>query len=187
MLEREGKTIAGIRNLKLLIPPSRKITKTDLSKYECAWMLKPHIVSKGAQKNFIEYMEIVSGESEEERTSPDTNDFKEIVSKAILYRSIHKKILKRFAAFQANITAYSFSVIVKIHGERINLGMIWGEQAVSSELLDYACNISDLVRDSLENSSKGKMISEWAKKEECWEIVSSNHFNIDYSNIKEIE
>ena len=70
-----------------------------------------------------------------------------IVSKAILYRSIHKKILKRFAAFQANITAYTFSVIVKIHGERINLGMIWGEQAVSSELLDYACNISDLVRD----------------------------------------
>ena len=150
-------------------------------------MLKPHIVSKGAQKNFIEYMEIVSGESEEERTSPKTNDFKEIVSKAILYRSIHKKILKRFAAFQANITAYTFSVIVKIHGERINLGMIWGEQAVSSELLDYACNISDLVRDSLENSSKGKMISEWAKKEDCWEFIDSEQYIVNSVGIPEIE
>ena len=39
------------------MPPSRKFTKTDLAKYLVTWEQMPYQVSRGAQKNFILFMQ----------------------------------------------------------------------------------------------------------------------------------
>ena len=51
-LDREGRTPAGIKQLKTIIPNHRKILKTDVAKYLCAWEVKPNLVALGGQKNF---------------------------------------------------------------------------------------------------------------------------------------
>ena len=60
LLAREGNTPAQFRKLKESIPPSRRITKTDLAKYLMAWNQKPDVVSLGAQKNFERFMNLLT-------------------------------------------------------------------------------------------------------------------------------
>jgi hypothetical protein len=38
-------------------PPERKFTKTDLAKYEHAWVGLPYLVCRGAEKNFLAFAE----------------------------------------------------------------------------------------------------------------------------------
>ncbi len=177
MLEREGKTPAGIKRLKELIPNARRITKTDLAKFLCAWDQAPDLVSLGGQKNFVAFMEgIVAKEKEGDLNIPDTTGYKRMIAKVILFKSAHKLIRSKFPAFQANITAYTISVLSMLIGDKIDLDMIWKNQDVSellsSQILLWAKEVNDL----LHKSAQGKMISEWAKKQACWRILSQHHY-----------
>ena len=62
LLMREGTTPARLRQIRESVPPWRKITKTDLARFLNAWDQKPHVVSLGAQKNFIEFMKDLEDE-----------------------------------------------------------------------------------------------------------------------------
>ncbi len=46
-------------------PSAQKFTKTDVAKFENTWSQKPHIVSRGAQKSFFEFMDGLNADGEE--------------------------------------------------------------------------------------------------------------------------
>ena len=48
-------TLAQRRGLDLEIPKAQLFSKTDLAKFEFSAVGQPHIVSRGAQKNFAEF------------------------------------------------------------------------------------------------------------------------------------
>lgn len=186
MLEREGKTPTGIRNLKLLIPTSRKITKTELAKYLSAWEARPDLVSLGGQKNFNAFMSMIEQSNNTGTADYTSAKFKKIVAKVIIYRAGEKSIRKAFPAFQANITAYTVAVFSTKLQKKIDFELIWKNQAISSELLEQLLIWSHEVNSYLQTTSRGRMISEWAKKKECWDMLKERKYSDVISGIPEL-
>lgn len=187
MLAREGTTPARLRKLKTDIPASRKITKTDLAKFLNAWDRKPHHVSFGAQKNFERFMAgFVEAEDEPERALPDVAAWKRMVAKAILFKTAHKLIRPMFPAFQANVAAYAVSALSERIGDRLDLDKIWQNQSISGRLQEQIQIWAREVNDTLHQSANGRMISEWAKKAECWEAVLKGRLSDPLDDILEL-
>ncbi len=186
LLSREGTTTAKLKVLKEAIPPSRKITKTDLAKYINAWDIKPDVVSLGSQKNFDRFMASLSGEDGEEIPLPGVAEYKAMIAKTKIFRDTQKLVRPMFQAFQANVAAYVVSVLADRLGDRIDLNRIWIRQGVSQELLSQIGIWAKEVNDVLHRTAGGRMVSEWAKKPECRDAVISATYSEPADNIPEI-
>ncbi|MGK5028796.1 AIPR family protein [Janthinobacterium sp. MDT1-19] len=187
LLTREGTTPAKLKALKDAIPTARRITKTDLAKYITAWDRKPDVVSLGSQKNFDRFMAALTSSDGQEVPVPTVPEFKAMIAKAKIYRDSQKLLRPMFQAFQANVTAYTVSLLSEKLGSRMDLDRIWAKQAVSSELLSQIAVWAKEVNDVLHSSAGGRMVSEWAKRPECKEAVMSASYSIAASNIPEIK
>jgi hypothetical protein len=187
LLTREGTTPAKLKALKDAIPTARRITKTDLAKYITAWDKKPDIVSLGSQKNFDRFMASLASSDGKETPLPTVPEFKAMIAKAKIYRDSQKLLRPMFQAFQANITAYTVALVSEKLGSRIDLDRIWSKQAASPELLSQIAVWAKEVNDVLHASAGGRMISEWAKRPECKEVVMSASYSAAASNIPEVK
>lgn len=186
LLNREGTTPAKLKVLKEAIPPSRKITKTDLAKYINAWDRKPDVVSLGSQKNFDRFMASLTGEEGEESPMPGVQEYKAMIAKTKIFRDTQKLVRPMFQAFQANVVAYVVSVLADRLGDRIDLDRIWIRQGVSQELLSQIAIWAREVNDVLHRTAGGRMVSEWAKKPECRDAVIGATYSEPAENIPEV-
>jgi hypothetical protein len=186
MLAREGTTTAKLKQLKSTIPPARKITKTDLAKYLNTWEMKPDQVSFGSQKNFERFMDALAGKDGNVVGVPDANGYKRIVAKALVYKTAQRLIRPKFPAFQANIATYTVSLISDRLGKHIDLDRIWLQQGLSTKLEKQILIWADEVNQVLHQSSAGRMISEWAKKPDCWQAVQVAVYSPPLRDIPEI-
>ncbi|MBF0152459.1 MAG: AIPR family protein [Magnetococcales bacterium] len=189
MLAREGTTPAKLRNLRQAIPPARKIIKTDLAKYINAWDQLPDSVSFGAQKNFMRFMDRIDGADGNGTplSLPDVTEFKKMIAKAILYKDTQKLVRPMFPAFQANVTTYTVSLLANRLGNRMDLEKIWLRQAISPRLKEQIQTWATEVNKVLHETSEGRMISEWAKKPECWVAVRKGSYSLPVTDIPELQ
>jgi hypothetical protein len=187
LLTREGTTVAKLKALKDAIPAIRRVTKTDLAKYITAWDRKPDIVSLGSQKNFDRFMAGIAPLDGNEVPLPTVPEFKTMIAKAKIYRDSQKLLRPMFQAFQANVTAYTVSLLSTKLGNRIDLNHIWAKQTLSPELLSQIAVWSKEVNDVLHKSAGGRMVSEWAKRPECKEAVMGANYSLAATNIPEVK
>lgn len=84
--ERGRRTEAQRKKFDIEFPKSQLLTKTDLAKFLGVWPGQPHVVARGAQKNFVEFAKQI-GEAWETRKD-DYNEafFRQCVAKAIIFR-----------------------------------------------------------------------------------------------------
>ena len=186
MLAREGTTPAKLKKLKLAIPFARKITKTDLAKFLNAWDCSPHLVSLGAQKNFERFMNGLTDADGQQMQVLDVAAYKQMIAKAIIFKATQKLVRPMFSAFQANVAAYTVSVMSEKIGGKVDLDRIWQEQAVSDRLREQIQVWAREVNDTLHASANGRMISEWAKKAECWDAVLVGRLSSPLADIPEL-
>ena len=178
MLTREAATPARLRSLRAAIPPARKITKTDLAKFLNAWDCKPHFVGLGSQKNFERFMAGLSGQDDAAPPPlPDAAAYKLMIAKAIVYKTAQRLIRPTFPAFQANIVAYTVALLADRLADRLDLQTIWDKQEVSAELGAQIVAWAKEVNRVLTDTAGGRMLSEWAKKPECWDAVRATAFS----------
>lgn len=182
MLAREGTTPARLRQLREAIPTSRKITKTDLAKFLNAWSQKPDAVSFGSQKNFERFMAELA---QDNQPLPDVQWYKQMVAKAIIFKRATSIVRPLFQAFQANITAYTVSLIANRLGTQLDLDKIWQRQDLSPELKEQITRWAREVNHVLHQTAAGRMISEWAKRAECWEAVRTATYSEPIEGIPE--
>lgn len=187
LLTREGTTPAKLKALKEAIPTARRITKTDLAKYITAWDRKPDVVSLGSQKNFDRFMAGLAPSDGQEAPLPTVPEFKAMIAKAKIYRDSQRLLRPMFQAFQANVTAYTVSLLSEKLGSRIDLDRIWARQAISQELLSQIAVWANEVNEVLHSTAGGRMVSEWAKRPECKETVMSASYSVAASNIPEVK
>lgn len=188
LLTREGNTPAKLKALKTdVIPSSRKITKTDLAKYMLTWDRRPDLVSLGSQKNFEKFMDYINtGLDGNPLPMPTVSDFKNMVAKAIIYKKASGLVRPLFPAFQGNVATYLVSMLSEFYGDKFNFDKVWANQDISVELRNQLKIWSVEVNEILHKSSGGRMISEWAKKPECWDAVKSAKFSPAADNIPEL-
>jgi hypothetical protein len=188
MLAREGSTPAKLKQLKeKIVPPARKITKTDLAKYINAWGGRPDIVSRGLQKNFEDFMDQLNvAEGAPARPLPTVSDFKSIIAKAIIFKRTSALVRPMFPAFQANVCAYVVALLSVKLGERFELEKVWAAQDISQGLKGQIQVWAREVNDVLYRTAAGRMVSEWAKKPECWTAVKMAAYSPHATNITEL-
>jgi hypothetical protein len=178
LLSREGITPARLKALKDAVPASRKITKTELAKYLMAWDARPDVVSLGTQKCFDRFMTGLA-EAEAAGTSvvPDPAFFKAAVVKALVFKAIHKISRPVVSAFLANVAAYTVAVVAISYRDVFNMEKVWRNQGVSHHFLEQADTWAREVNERLHETANGKMISEWAKRPECREVMFARPFS----------
>lgn len=189
MLAREGTTPTRLKHLKtVVVPPARKITKTDLAKYLNAWDRKPDTVSLGSQKNFEKFMEAIREQDGVPLPPlPDVGNFKVMIAKAILFKKTQSLVRPMFPAFQGNVTTYLVSVAANRLDGKMSFEKIWLNQDLSPQLRGQLAIWAKEVNEVLHHTSGGKMISEWAKKPECWEAVRNAEYSATAGDIPEID
>ncbi|MFH0995761.1 MAG: AIPR family protein [Pseudomonadota bacterium] len=167
---REGKTPAQKRKFDERTPSSRKFTKTDLAKYINSWDQLPHVVSRGAQKNFLAFTIELHRQGSDWK--PDETWYRELLTKAILFKQITRIVRQeKFSAYKANIVTYLIAYLACKSGSSLNLRQIWDNQNISSELERLLRLWSHKVCDAITSSASGRNVTEWCKKVECWESI----------------
>ena len=169
---REGTTRARVRRFNQRTPTKQKFTKTDLAKYEHAWDQKPHFVSMGAQKNFIRFMSALKESGRGSGWEPDAQWYRSFIAKAIIFRGVQRVVRQeKFPAHQANITAYTVAYLSSAASSTIRLNLIWEEQDLSPELKVLLRGWVHKVDTRLRETAGNRMVTEWAKREDCWQAL----------------
>jgi hypothetical protein len=156
-------------------PRIQRFSKTDAAKYDMTFRRRPHVVSLGAQKCFQAWtIDVLAAQSE----LPAGLDFQNLVAQAILFEQ-SRKIIQRLnpgAGYLANVTTYTVARLVDHLDSTAILTSLWREQVISPEVAEAVRDLSSRVREVLLAAPGSGNVTEWGKKEECWNRVQALSF-----------
>lgn len=168
-------------------PKTQVMTKTDVAKFELSWQQKPHIVSQGAQKNFMAFASSVA--ETWERSESDFNElyFKNLVARAIMFNTIRADVAKADwydKGYLANIVTYTMAKIAweiekQGRGYLMDFNTVWAQQSLPQAVRDFAVHVGSLVLGALNSPNRPvDNVTEWAKRAECWTLVQ--HIPVEF-------
>lgn len=181
------RTPAEQRKFKELNPFRCKFLKSDISKFIHIWEQKPYLVSRGSQKNFIEYTKSINLRIEK-NDMPGDNFYKKLISNAILFQNTDKLFGRKNidaigdTMLKSFTVAYGLSYFHFITNNRVNLEQIYDTQEVDENTLSVLSEILKKVYHYLTDESPG-LVSEFAKRENTWKNLKERHLNINISKI----
>lgn len=189
---REATTEGLKRKFDKEYPCSQRFTKEDLAKYCNCWRGLPYVVNRGGQKNFTEFMAFIKDELGElpENWVPTSEDFKQNIAKAILYRDV-QSIVKddvSITAYRVNVTNYVVSLLAEKTARRIDLDSIWKLQEISPSLAQTARLWVPVIFKALLAYAKSKTIhiDNILKSQATWEHMLSLDLQISRANENEL-
>lgn len=186
---REGTTPARRREFELRFPPDKRFTKEDLAKFENVWLGLPHVVSRGAQKNFVHFMNQLT--TRPDNWEPTVEEYRRYVAKGILYRDIQRVVKRneRITAYRVNVTAYTAALLADKTARRIDLSRIWRDQRISPVLEQIVESLAPVVFVRLPELGlrQGRHIEESFKSQPCWDYIRSLEWPLTAALERELE
>ncbi|GAA2475629.1 AIPR family protein [Winogradskya humida] len=177
------RTPANQRKFKALHPLAQKFSKSDAAKYLHSWSGLPHLVSRGAEKNFRELMMRMG----DEVPVVDPSYCRRLIAKAILFKEADKVVASReFGGYKINITAYTVSRLVETVGRRIDLDRIWRDQRLTPALAHAISELSVPIHDVIVNPLHGTHVGEWTKRPDCWEAALAFNWRVPPALVSEL-
>ena len=172
------RTPAKIRAWDQIHPRNQRFDKLMLAKVENTWRMLPHEVSLGGQKCFSKFTVHVEERKEADNDiNVDEKYFKDIIAKIIIWKSTEKLINKqKIPGYRANIVTYSISWLLKHHSELIDLDKIWNNHVIDDELAAVINFVTYRIRNVITNVEGN--VTEWCKKEACWEKIQNLQIDI---------
>lgn len=170
---RQG-TPAKMREWEKQNPANQKFTKTDLAKYEQIWAGLPHIVCRGAEKNFVH---LAQRHEDEDEPLVDLNYFKQVVAKMILFRTALHLVPKDSGSLRAQTVAYTLAWLIEKSGRKIDLNRIWEKQALPDPLAAAITEVGVAALAYIKGLAGNP--TEAAKKIECWERFQRTKITLD--------
>lgn len=182
------------KKFDLEFPKTQKVTKTDWAKFAFSWGKKPHIVSKGAQANFMAYAEEANRLWD---ASPELiNDayFKAGMAKAIMFRDVRSGVLAADwygRGYLANIVTYAMAKVafeVDRQGPgKFDFEDTWRRQELSSAARDQLLAGARLAQDVLNDPKRSQQnVTQWAKQEACWKLMQSRPLGLSPEFLDEL-
>jgi hypothetical protein len=143
------------------------ITKTDLAKYEHSWSQLPHIVSRGGQKCYLDFMDLLDRRG---AFIPDEAYFHRAVARALLFKETERIVSRqKFGGYRANIVTYTLAWLSHRTAKRVDLDAIWSLQGLPPELAAFIETLAVHANEHVTSPPGGQNVTEWCKKEACWE------------------
>ncbi len=187
---KEGFTKAKQNAFDLKNPKAQVFSKEDLAKYLNSYqeiidgkklLIGPHYVVRGNQKNYVQFMNYNLVKK------TDSIYFEDLIAKAILFRSAEKSygVKPNSIGDMRYITVpYAIAYLSFVTKSKLDLYKIWKAQSISTELKDFLYTLMLKVESFVKNNAPGSLYGEWAKKEECWEQLKKEKFDLDMDSIK---
>lgn len=161
-----ARTPADRKALETIHPRRQFFEKTDLAKFEHTWSQFPHIVSRGSQKCYLDFMDAVGKRG---AFVPDETYFQRVVARAILFRETERIVSRqKFGGYRANIVTYTLAWLSHHTARRVDLAAIWTGQTITPVLAAAIENICVAVHRHITAPPDGQDVKEWCKKEACW-------------------
>ena len=158
-------TISYRRKFDVEYPKTQRFDKTDIAKYINVWNQRPYMVSRGAQKNFADFMKWIDQENIKDLS---VQQFEDIIALAILYKETEKMVRKsKITAFPANVTNYALALLSYKTKKDYPLSSIWNDQEISESTMDGLMELAGLINKHINETSEN--VNEYCKKEKCWE------------------
>jgi len=159
-------------------PKSQMFTKTDLAKFENVFDDHPRWVNLGSQRNFARYALRIGKEWEKSSTVFNEQYFRRIVARAIIFRYTEQLVKRQswfLGGYRANIVTYAIAAIGEVSrrcGGELHWQRIWQSQEVFPSLDASFVLATKFVNDYIMTPPSGiSNISEWSKKESCWDKI----------------
>jgi len=154
-------------------PPSQKITKTDLAKFENTWNELPHIVSKGAQANFTSFADAITKRWETDNAEFGEEYYRRAVAKALLFKATAQAVKQReFGGYGANIITYTLARIalqIRSLGLIPDFRSLWAAQEVSAAWRTQIGRMCAPVFEAIVATPPSEInVTQWCKKQSCW-------------------
>lgn len=159
-------------------PKAQSFSKTDLARFHNSWDQLPHMVARGAQKNFTLFMTTLG----QRPVEPDPDYFHRLIAKAILWKTAYRIGGEQFPSYRPNLASYAVAKLSHSTSMRIDLDRIWSQQATGDAIddsLHYLCSLA--WRLLVEEAPAGMNVGEWAKKEECWKRMKAASWSVPLS------
>jgi len=163
-------------------PKGQLINKTDFAKFHNSWLIIPHKVSMGAQKNFLIFAERIT--EAWDKNDADFNDifYQESVALALLFRHTERLVTSQSwyeKGYRANIVTYSIALLAYLikkdfPDRSFDFQSLWKKQGVCDSLEHQMTILSKVVFDVLTSENRGvQNVTEWSKREACWDLVKN--------------
>lgn len=171
-------------------PRSQMFTKESLAKFINSYkevysgkklVVGPHIVVRGSQKNYAQFLNYNFN------FKPDNIWFEDAIAKAILFSSAEKiyGVKPNAIGDMRYITVpYSIAWLGYKLNYKLDLYKIWKNQSLSENLKSKLYEIMSKVEEYIKTNAPGSLYGEWAKKEECWNAIKNESFDINLENLK---
>jgi hypothetical protein len=181
-------TQAQRKRFELEFPRDQFIDKTDLAKFEVTFECRPHVVSRGAQKCFLDYAEKIGKAWEVSEAQFDKHWFRNIVAEAIIFRGVDRLVgrsdwYQQDRGYKAQIVTYSIAWFVhhlRERGQEIDLDVIWRRQELPAEIASSMAQIAPQVAVSIKDAPPTmKNVGEYCKQQACWAAVAASHYVFD--------
>lgn len=168
---RLGSTPAKRRAFDAECPKGRRFTKIDLAKVWMSWWELPHIVSRGGQKNFAAFMAAVP-EKFPSDWAPDAEFYRSSISLLLIFKAAQSAVRKAgIQSYRANVMTYLLAKIGADFGPLFNLETVWNAQSLSASMSSTAVEWCALIHEAIVAGAGSRNVTEFCKKEECWERV----------------
>lgn len=180
----QGKMKFGARSSQLKqycdkYPEKQVITMLDLAKYMEIYEGAPDIVSRGKQKMLQIFAEQIKKDWQKSDEQFNAFYYRRVVALAILYKKTDEIIkpstwYKEKQSYKANVIAYTLSLLFNyIHtrhkGYELDFNRIWNTQDIYDELEDQIVILSQEVYEFITGPRDTENVTEWCKKEACWQ------------------
>lgn len=187
---RDGFSKARQKQFDLKFPKKKMFKKTDLAKfvnsYSEVWegrklMISPNIVVRGNEKNYAQF---INNNLPKKVTGVY---FEDVIAKFILFREAERLYgvkPNNIGEMRVAVVPYAISLFGYITDYKLNLEKIWKNQGISEELEAVLYSLMKQLNEFILHNSPSSHYIEWAKKEECWETVKQQSWNLDLDSIK---
>lgn len=184
--ERGRRTGSDQRKFDLEYPKVQLFSKTDLAKFENSAMGLPHIVSRGAQKNFALFAKDIGEAWSKNEAKYDELWYRRLIAKAILFRKLETEIPKQpwyEGGYRANIVTYAMAKVfhdANRDNEVLDLDTIAKRQMVSDDLVRALLLAAEEAHKVITQPAAGiRNLSEWAKQQACWSALQARQLKYD--------
>ena len=176
-------------------PRHQVITKTDLAKYHNTWECLPHKVSLGAQKNFTQFAESIAKTYDRDAAAFNDRWFQHACAKALIFKATERLVSEAAwygNAYRANIVTYAIARTVQIaasqHPRRvIDLDRVWRTQTASPAMARQLAICAEAAQAVLlAPEVEQRNVTEWAKRELCWQRVQRVEVEVDPDFLMEL-
>jgi hypothetical protein len=179
-------TLAQQKKFDLEFPKTQLFSKTDLAKYEFSATGHPHVVSRGAQKNFAEFAKDIGEAWAKSDAKYDELWYRRLIAKAVIFRRLETEVPKQpwyEGGYRANIVTYAMAKVFHDATDEkqvLDLDAVWRRQSVTDALSDALILAAAEAHEVITHPPHGvRNMSEWAKQQACWNGLKSRKLDYD--------